>query len=74
MSCKYFRVHINVTTAPFGGRGAAARIRRAWCAHPKHSPVDEFEATTTLGGGQRLHCEGDPNDCPISDEQFKDTA
>ena len=39
-----------------------------WCEHPKHSPVDKFEATKTLGAGHRLKCEGQLEKCDISDK------
>lgn len=73
--CEYYQV----TTKPLESKTIRADRQRnvqfisiPWCEHPKHSPVDKFAATRTLGGGARLKCGGQIKDCPLSKGQFED--
>ena len=47
-------------------------VSMPWCQHPKHSPVDETDATRTIGGGRLLRCGGQLDQCPLSKEQYRD--
>jgi len=42
-----------------------------WCAHPKHSPVDE-EVARSIGGAKELDCRGELDKCPLGPEKYLD--
>jgi len=43
-----------------------------WCAHPKHSPVDN-DMARSLGGVKKLDCLGELDKCPLGPEKILDT-
>jgi len=42
-----------------------------WCGHPKHSPVSREDARG-LGRAGLLTCGGRLEDCPLSEEKYRD--
>lgn len=51
----------------------AQSVTYAWCEHPKHSPIDKEDATDRfINGAFVLKCEGDPERCQLTPEEYSD--
>ena len=50
--CEYYREAINIVESD------TPVLRAPWCAHPKHSRVNEWAAVATIGGEELLKCCG----------------
>ena len=73
--CKYYREAVGVIDSRkiSGDRMPDAEVIRApWCAHPKHSRVNEWAAVGTKDGWKLLKCGGELAECPLTGEQFDD--
>lgn len=75
--CPYYRtkrIEIKSREMRPDRQQTAPSIRiRAWCEHPNHSPVDMKTAIKTIGG-QKLQCNGEYTQCPLTPEQIADIA
>ena len=74
--CKYYQEDLIVIPSreiSSDRQGPPSSVTRIpWCTHPRHSPLDEKTAYSTVGAGNKLDCKGDCNNCKLSAEQFED--
>lgn len=73
--CQFYNVEVKRPKSnEISNDGQAApskKISMPWCSH-KYSPVSKTIATNSLGGGNRLTCEGSLDNCAISTENKSD--
>jgi len=73
--CGYYRIErLTVGGRDTGGDALTAvrHVEVPWCAHPKHSPLDQPTALSL--GNVALRCDGKVGRCPLSPSKFADSG